>query len=352
MQKLRELHNDLLQGEVMLLEASSELETLSERNSHFKDMLEAKRQEVEQVAKESETVQAAAKKLLDQCKVIMASDDSEQRQFLATMPEGQTVDELEAEIDSEKARLDLMHEGNSGTIKEFEQRQKKIDQLKTKITSVEQQLAEMQDGIDDLRQKWEPELDQLVGKISEAFSYSFKQINCAGEVGIHKDDDFDQWSIQIQVKFRSVLRLPMSPHLPPFHPLKPLPALTSPHSESESLSVLDSHRQSGGERAVSTIFYLMALQSLARAPFRVVDEINQGMDPRNERMVHSRMVDIACQSHTSQYFLITPKLLHGLQYDRRMRVMCIASGEHMPARYEEVDFRRCVEVQRGVRVRG
>lgn len=54
--------------------------------------------------------------------------------------------------------------------------------------------------------------------------------------------------------------------------------------EKEELSVLDSHRQSGGERAVSTIFYLMALQSLARAPFRVVDEINQGMDPRNERL--------------------------------------------------------------------
>ena len=56
-------------------------------------------------------------------------------------------------------------------------------------------------------------------------------------------------------------------------------------SESEPLSVLDNHRQSGGERAVSTIFYLMALQSLARAPFRLVDEINQGMDPRNERYV-------------------------------------------------------------------
>jgi chromosome segregation ATPase len=60
-----------------------------------------------------------------------------------------------------------------------------------------------------------------------------------------------------------------------------------PSSESEPLSVLDNHRQSGGERAVSTIFYLMALQSLARAPFRLVDEINQGMDPRNERYVRN-----------------------------------------------------------------
>lgn len=63
--------------------------------------------------------------------------------------------------------------------------------------------------------------------------------------------------------------------------------------EGESLQALDSHRQSGGERSVSTGFFLMSLQSMARAPFRVVDEINQGMDPRNERIVHERMVDIA-----------------------------------------------------------
>lgn len=93
----------------------------------------------------------------------------------------------------------------------------------------------------------------------------------------------------------------------------------------------------------------MALQSLSRAPFRVVDEINQGMDPRNERIVHGRMVEIACSDNHarasegdddddgdagqggSQYFLITPKLLHGLKYHPRMKIHCIASGEYMPA---------------------
>lgn len=95
------------------------------------------------------------------------------------------------------------------------------------------------------------------------------------------------------------------------------------------MSVLNANRQSGGERAVSTIFYLMALQDLAQAPFRVVDEINQGMDPRNERMVHERMVDIACQERTSQYFLITPKLLSGLKFHPKMKVHIINSGEHV-----------------------
>jgi Fe-S cluster assembly ATPase SufC len=102
------------------------------------------------------------------------------------------------------------------------------------------------------------------------------------------------------------------------------------NSEDQPLSVLNANRQSGGERAVSTIFYLMALQDLAQSPFRVVDEINQGMDPRNERMVHERMVDIACQERTSQYFLVTPKLLPGLKYHHKMKVHVINSGEHIP----------------------
>jgi structural maintenance of chromosomes protein 5 len=114
--------------------------------------------------------------------------------------------------------------------------------------------------------------------------------------------------------------------------------------ENEQLSLLDSHRQSGGERAVSTIFYLMALQSLARAPFRVVDEINQGMDPRNERMVHERMVDIACSENTSQYFLITPKLLPGLKYHERMVVHTIYSGETMPQDNSDLDFNHLADL--------
>lgn len=145
----------------------------------------------------------------------------------------------------------------------------------------------------------------------------------------------------------------------------------------------------------------MSLQSLTRSPFRVVDEINQGMDPRNERLVHRRMVGIACggdgllrdsvaENHhevngmeksfdsvtvgngdggeddvlgdggevgggggkgvpQSQYFLITPKLLPSLTYARGMRVLCIASGEYMPEVSDKVDFRGCVDLARGLR---
>lgn len=108
----------------------------------------------------------------------------------------------------------------------------------------------------------------------------------------------------------------------------------------------------------------MSLQSLTPSPFRVVDEINQGMDPRNERLVHKRMVDIACGNAStasapgiedgeegrqgSQYFLITPKLLSDLSYARGMQVMCIASGEYMPEDRTKVDFKACVHRWKGL----
>lgn len=90
----------------------------------------------------------------------------------------------------------------------------------------------------------------------------------------------------------------------------------------------------------------MSLQSLARSPFRVVDEINQGMDPRNERMVHGRMVEIACQEHDSQYFLITPKLLHDLKYHPNMKVLVIVSGEHMPDDHTNFSVKSTLDIRR------
>ena len=55
--------------------------------------------------------------------------------------------------------------------------------------------------------------------------------------------------------------------------------------------------------------HLSLSQDLQSSPFRVVDEINQGMDPRNERQVFSRIVLNSCGPNRKQYFLITPKLL-------------------------------------------
>lgn len=145
--------------------------------------------------------------------------------------------------------------------------------------------------------------------------------------------DFSKYGIAIKVKFRP----------------------------NEELQVLSTSRQSGGERSVSTMLYLMALQDITSCPFRAVDEINQvcvckhvccmyvcmracvhvyvacmyacvyvhvymchafmcltfaykffwliqGMDPINERRVFNLIVSVVNKPNSSQYFLLTPKV--------------------------------------------
>jgi structural maintenance of chromosomes protein 5 len=74
----------------------------------------------------------------------------------------------------------------------------------------------------------------------------------------------------------------------------------------------------------------MSLTEEARAPFSLVDEINQGMDRRAERIVHNSLVRVTCQPDSAQYFLITPKLLEDLDYHERMKVLCVNNGEWLP----------------------
>jgi chromosome segregation ATPase len=317
-QGIRTAHLSLQEAKFRLLEAASDIEALKEHNSGITRRLAEERQILIRANQEQEDAKTKAKAALNVCKAVL--EEGENNEYFQTLDENITIEQLEQDIDAEKSKLDYIHDGNPGALREFESRKAAIERLTAKIAEAQSQLATVDTQIATLRTKWEPELDKLIAEISAAFAHNFEQIGCAGEVGVHKDDDFDLWAIEIRVKFR----------------------------ENETLQLLDQHRQSGGERSVSTIFYLMALQSLARSPFRVVDEINQGMDPRNERMVHERMVDIACREHTSQYFLITPKLLTGLRYDRRMKVLCIASGEHMPKDHRTLDIRKVIANRRAL----
>ena len=373
----------------MLIEASSDHATLVGRNQKVQDALSEKRTTVQTLKQEGQSLGAE----LERAKSELAALDLTADDHVFLREHRKTpLAELDANIASEEAQLELMHgSGGRRTLQEYEERGQRIESGRRRRADLEARLAELNQNITQVRGKWEPLLDNLVRRISDAFAFNMRQINCAGEVAIHKDADFDQWAIQIRVKFR----------------------------EHEPLTQLDAQRQSGGERAVSTVFYLMSLQAMTRSPFRVVDEINQGMDPRNERLVHGRMVAIATGkdeweayyrehlagsdtwargtdgadlppvaerndddsdgndgggaahdpaldleaadgdtpdedvddnaalsgSGGSQYFLITPKLLHGLRYEEGMTVLCIASGEHM-AGAEAVDFGRALEVRR------
>ncbi|RVD86682.1 uncharacterized protein DFL_004945 [Arthrobotrys flagrans] len=308
-------------AELHVIELSSNLQHYNSWNQSFKDRLDGKQKERDEFQEIGREMARRADELRDQCRELIDTLSDEQREEISINHSKKTVDELKAEIQQEEVRLEGIYEGNPHAIRQYEAREKEINELRGIMEAKQADLDKHQIKIKRIRDRWEPRIDQLVGNISEAFSRSFEFIGCAGSVRIRKEGkdgcDFENWAIEILVKFR----------------------------EAETMQVLTAQRQSGGERAVSTVFYLMALQSLARAPFRVVDEINQGMDPRNERLVHKRMVKIACKKHTSQYFLITPKLLVDLDYHERMKVHCINSGDWVADNHVQ-DFKKYIAAAR------
>ncbi|KAK4133334.1 SMC5-like protein [Trichocladium antarcticum] len=313
---IRKARHALLEAQLLLMEVESELHVLKDKNSETTKLLEEEQRSLEKIKADLKGLRNAASDAQEEALGVLTEENRDELQEKAA---GSTVEEIEQEIHVEWAKLEVIQASNPAALEEYERYAVRIEREQANQANQENKLGELNDRIHSIKSQWEPRLDELVGRINDAFSYNFEQISCAGEVGVHKDEDFDKWAIEIKVKFR----------------------------ENETLQRLDQHRQSGGERAVSTIFYLMALQSMAQAPFRVVDEINQGMDPRNERMVHERMVEVACREHTSQYFLITPKLLSGLRYDERMRVHTIISGELVDRLgTEKMNFKNFVNIQR------
>ena len=105
------------------------------------------------------------------------------------------------------------------------------------------------------------------------------------------------------------------------------------YRDNEKLQALNRHVQSGGERAVAIAVYTLSLQHLTSVPFRCVDEINQGMDPKNERKIFQMLVDITCREGESQYFFVTPKLLPDLPASPLMTVHVVHNGKYIDDPY-------------------
>ncbi|XP_030832464.1 structural maintenance of chromosomes protein 5 isoform X1 [Strongylocentrotus purpuratus] len=225
------------------------------------------------------------------------------------------IEEVEDLIYKEKAQADCQFPTDEGVVRDYEKRKKEIRIVEAEVLKEEEEVSNHKARIDNLKETWLGELTGLVGKINSKFSKFFSTMGCAGEVDLFcpNEEDYDKYEMRIKVKFR----------------------------RNEQLQLLTSTYQSGGERSVATVLYLMALQELNKCPFRVVDEINQGMDPSNERKVFEFVVETACRENTSQYFLITPKLLPDLKYGPRMKVLCVYNS-HWMLSHEQWNIRKFI----------
>lgn len=216
-----------------------------------------------------------------------------------------------------QTRIECTGSEDEQVIKEYEEREKTIKQLLLDVNNSSKDTKQLENKINKLKKGWLKPVENLMLEIDKKFSEMFASLNCAGEVKLDRagsEDDFDVYGVAILVRFR----------------------------ENEELQQLNRHTQSGGERALSTALYLMALQRLATVPFRCVDEINQGMDPINERKMFQLLVNVTTQPDSAQYFLLTPKLLLGLEYSPQITVHTVMNGPQI-LHYKQWKFDKFLE---------
>lgn len=229
----------------------------------------------------------------------------------------ETVDHAQAALEDAEAKVNNIH-SDPNIMRLYEEKRKELEESKENLDDMTDMKGKKINELNRQKDPWESSLDKIIATVDTRFSQYMGELGCVGGVHLRKgksgdgnsneESSFKDWGVEIKVSFRE--------GVPP--------------------SVLSSQVQSGGERSVSTIMYLMAMQNMMCAPFRCVDEINQGLDERNERLVFKRIVENSTQppgpngptDHCGQYWLITPKLLPNLttMEEEAMNVICIFNG--------------------------
>jgi structural maintenance of chromosomes protein 5 len=204
-------------------------------------------------------------------------------QLLARCPEA-TVQAICGRMDELNVEINRIAD-NPLLQQRYDETKEIVDRLEQEVKVAENELENAEESLHERSARWLRHINILADKLNSKFGTFMSDLQLGGEVKLIKTGKFTDYELQLMVRFR----------------------------ENASLEQLDPFKHSGGERAISTAMFLMALQDMTSSPFRVVDEINQGMDESNERLVFDRVVKSCCDGNNKpQYFLVTPKLLQGL----------------------------------------
>ena len=119
-------------------------------------------------------------------------------------------------------------------------------------------------------------MHSLLNHVSLQYQRILSQAQALGEVHLANGHDIEAAGLEVLVGFKG------SPPVP-----------------------LDAFTQSGGERSIATMSFLLALQQHVQSPFRAVDEYDVHMDPKNRETITSLLID-SVKGLNSQYLIITP----------------------------------------------
>jgi chromosome segregation ATPase len=151
------------------------------------------------------------------------------------------------------------------------------EDLRVKAEQVAQNRQEIMAEVEKRLERWKEVTATFLNSLEALYNQILQEVGATGELKLAIGKNVEQAGLDILVGFKGV---------PPTR--------------------LDSFTQSGGERSIALMAFLLALQQHITSPFRAIDEFDVHMDPKNREVISRLIVSSAREVGDTQYLAITP----------------------------------------------
>ena len=151
------------------------------------------------------------------------------------------------------------------------------DELKGKAIVLAENRQKTFDEVEERKIVWENLINNLLADVIPTYQKLLSKMDATGDVRLVDADDIEEAGLELTVGFKGA-----------------------------EPAVLNNMTQSGGERSVSVMAFLIALQQHVISSFRAVDEFDVHMDPRNREVMSNILLTEVKGYEGAQYISITP----------------------------------------------
>jgi chromosome segregation protein len=189
---------------------------------------------------------------------------------------GRDSEEVLGEIRQTSGKLMGLREVSEEAEEMYDRYQSTYREIQAKVEQVREHRKRIMDEIRHRTQKWKTVIKDLLSEVNIRYQKLLTKLQATGEVRLINPNDIEEAGLEIYVGFKGAQQ-----------------------------SKLDPYIHSGGERSISVITFLLAMQQNILSPFRAVDEFDLHMDPQNKEIVSDFIVS-TMEGTNDQYMAITP----------------------------------------------
>ncbi|MBQ8643372.1 MAG: chromosome segregation protein SMC, partial [Candidatus Methanomethylophilaceae archaeon] len=183
-------------------------------------------------------------------------------------------EEIRRTVRAQEARISELGNVNLRAIEDYDEKKHRYDGLMSEVDTLNRQVSELNDLMETLTSKKKGLFMQAYNAVNDNFKAIYAQLSGGGEafMGLEDEDDPFRGGLMINAKPRNgkLLRL-------------------------EALS--------GGEKSLTALSFIFAIQEYQPSPFYVLDEVDMFLDSVNSEMVAKRVRESSSKAQFIQVSL-------------------------------------------------